>query len=215
MELVKIIRGPGIGSPQSLAPSVPGLASESSYRRDGVPSQCFPGKSQCKRHWKSSTAFSVRARSCRGSAGGTSPLVAVLRPRKVADSVFRSAVGRPDDVLTRSRDEIAVGSSVGRDPSTEYVFVFLSSYLPAMAVRGSKFSNRRLDGADVVPIDADQVNWGQQAPNLEPAWCRVPSIRVGDAKQSREDRLNTSDARKGKRCFIYLGITLFCMGSCR
>ncbi len=147
--------------------------------------------------------------------GGTSPLVAVLRPRKVADSVFRSAVGRPDDVLTRSRDEIAVGSSVGRDPSTEYVFVFLSSYLPAMAVRGSKFSNRRLDGADVVPIDADQVNWGQQAPNLEPAWCRVPSIRVGDAKQSREDRLNTSDARKGKRCFIYLGITLFCMGSCR
>ena len=147
--------------------------------------------------------------------GGTSPLVAVLRPRKVADSVFRSAVGRPDDVLTRSRDEIAVGPSVGRDPSTEYVFVFLSSYLPAMAVRGSKFSNRRLDGADVVPIDADQVNWGQQAPNLEPAWCRVPSIRVGDAKQSREDRLNTSDARKGKRCFIYLGITLFCMGSCR
>lgn len=43
---------------------------------------------------------------------GTSPSAAVGWPRRVSDSVFRSAVGRPDDVLTRSRDEIAVGSSV-------------------------------------------------------------------------------------------------------
>lgn len=53
--------------------------------------------------------------------------MAVLRPRKVSDSVFRSAVGRSDDVLTRSRDEIAVGSSVAMQARN---IVFLYSYLP-------------------------------------------------------------------------------------